>query len=114
MGERRQVSRGADRSLGRDDRIGLGVQEIEQRLDDLAPDARVAPRQGVDLEQEDQADDPVGQRRADAGAVRQHQAALQLGPRYDMRAFHTAVVGNGGMPLEVLEVAVQDYVDATP
>jgi uncharacterized protein (DUF885 family) len=39
-------------------------------------------------------------------------AMEQLGDRFDLKEFHNVVLGNGGMPLEVLERVVQDYIDA--
>ena len=77
VGERREVARGAHRALGRDQRVNLGVEQRDQRVDDLAADAGEAPRQAIDLEQQDQAHGGVVERLADAGRVRQHQRALQ-------------------------------------
>ena len=34
-----------------------------------------------------------------------------LGDHFDINAFHTLVLGNGSMPLEILEEVVQDYID---
>lgn len=42
------------------------------------------------------------------------KAEQQLGARYDLRAFHTAVLGNGNVPLELLDGIVQEAIDATP
>jgi uncharacterized protein (DUF885 family) len=39
-------------------------------------------------------------------------AMEQLGDRFDLKEFHNVVLGNGGMPLEVLERVVQDHIDA--
>jgi uncharacterized protein (DUF885 family) len=39
-------------------------------------------------------------------------AERELGPRFDLRAFHGAVLANGGVPLGVLERQVRDYVAA--
>jgi uncharacterized protein (DUF885 family) len=39
-------------------------------------------------------------------------AMEQLGDRFDLKEFHNVLLGNGGMPLEVLERVVQDYIDA--
>ena len=42
MGERGEVAGGADRSLGRDSGIDLGVEQRQERLDDRPPDAGMA------------------------------------------------------------------------
>ncbi|HYG06310.1 MAG TPA: DUF885 domain-containing protein [Stenotrophomonas sp.] len=38
------------------------------------------------------------------------RARQQLGDRFDIRAFHDLVLGNGAMPLAVLEAAVDDWI----
>ena len=40
------------------------------------------------------------------------RAKQQLGPKFDLRDFHDAMLKNGSMPLEVLEQAVNDYIAA--
>jgi uncharacterized protein (DUF885 family) len=40
------------------------------------------------------------------------RAKQQLGPRFDLRDFHDAVLQNGAMPLEVLEQVANDYIAA--
>ena len=35
----------------------------------------------------------------------------QLGDRFDIKEFHNVVLGNGSLPLEVLESLVQNYID---
>jgi uncharacterized protein (DUF885 family) len=40
------------------------------------------------------------------------RAKQQLGPKFDLRDFHDAVLRNGAMPLEVLEQVVNDYIAA--
>jgi len=42
------------------------------------------------------------------------QAMEQLGDRFDLKEFHNVVLGNGSMPLDILERVVQDYVAARP
>lgn len=39
------------------------------------------------------------------------QARERLGPAFDIRAFHDAVLGNGSLPLDVLETVMRDWVD---
>jgi len=34
-----------------------------------------------------------------------------LGDQFDIKEFHTVILGNGSMPLEILERVVQDYID---
>jgi len=36
----------------------------------------------------------------------------QLGDQFDLKEFHRVVLGNGSMPLEVLERIVNDYIEA--
>jgi uncharacterized protein (DUF885 family)/pimeloyl-ACP methyl ester carboxylesterase len=40
------------------------------------------------------------------------RAMDQLGDQFDLKEFHNVVLGNGSLPLEILEHVVQDYVDA--
>ncbi|MGI4865650.1 MAG: DUF885 domain-containing protein [Janthinobacterium lividum] len=40
------------------------------------------------------------------------RAKQQLGPKFDLRDFHDAMLKNGSMPLEVLEQAVNEYIAA--
>jgi uncharacterized protein (DUF885 family) len=40
------------------------------------------------------------------------QAMDQLGDDFDLKAFHRVVLGNGSMPLDLLEHRVQDYIDS--
>src|SRR3546814_10736616 len=65
-----------------------------------AADAGVAAREGVDLQQQDQAHDALVERLADAAAMRQHEARLQLGD----------LAGRDGLPREAAEAGV-DAVD---
>ncbi len=41
-------------------------------------------------------------------------AQERLGPRFDIRSFHGAVLGNGAVPLDVLEQIVLDWIDDEP
>jgi uncharacterized protein (DUF885 family) len=41
-----------------------------------------------------------------------HRAERELGARFDIRAFHDAVLKNGRMPLDVLGLEVGRYIDA--
>ena len=40
------------------------------------------------------------------------KAMEELGDQFDIKEFHTAILGNGSLPLEILERVVQDYIDA--
>ena len=41
-------------------------------------------------------------------------AREELGDRFDVRAFHDQVLGNGPLPLDVLEANIGDWIDAGP
>jgi uncharacterized protein (DUF885 family) len=41
------------------------------------------------------------------------RARKALGERFDLRAFHDAVLGNGGVPLPLLEKQIDEYIAAT-
>ena len=78
MRERRQVAGRADRSLRRNARHDAGIGERDERLDHRPAHARVAARERRRLERDDETHDGVVEQRPGAGAVRQHQRALQL------------------------------------
>ena len=78
MGKRREVARRADRSLGRNHRQSIVLEQGEQELDGAPAHARIAERQAGRLERQDQTDHGIGQRRAQPAHVRQHEAPLQL------------------------------------
>jgi uncharacterized protein (DUF885 family) len=40
------------------------------------------------------------------------RARQQLGPRFDIRAFHTQVLGEGSMPLKMLEAKIDRWLAA--
>jgi uncharacterized protein (DUF885 family) len=40
------------------------------------------------------------------------RATKALGPRFDIRAFHDAVLANGGVPLPILERQIDEYIAA--
>jgi len=40
------------------------------------------------------------------------RAKVQLGPKFDLRDFHDAVLKNGALPLETLEQVVNNYIAA--
>ncbi len=75
--QRRKVTRGADRALGRHHRRqSLGQQGLEQ-ADGLAAHARRALGQACQLERNHKPRDGDGHRLADTGGVRQHDVALK-------------------------------------
>jgi uncharacterized protein (DUF885 family) len=39
------------------------------------------------------------------------RAEQRLGDRFDLGAFHDAVLGNGALPLEVLEEVIDSWLD---
>ena len=41
-----------------------------------------------------------------------HRAMEQLGDKFELSEFHQVVIGNGAMPLEILERVVDDYIEA--
>lgn len=41
-----------------------------------------------------------------------HQAEAALGDRFDIRAFHDAVLSEGGVPMDVLDTQIHDWIDA--
>ena len=40
------------------------------------------------------------------------QAEQALGEGFDIREFHNLVLANGSMPLEILEIVVEDYIQS--
>ena len=40
------------------------------------------------------------------------KAKTQLGAKFDIRAFHDAVLGNGALPLDVLDEEVNGWINA--
>jgi uncharacterized protein (DUF885 family) len=40
------------------------------------------------------------------------RAEAELGPKFDRRAFHDAVLANGPVPLPVLEEQIRDFIAA--
>ncbi len=78
MGERRQIAARSHRAAARHQRQDVGAEQLEQRVDDLGPHARVAARQRVGAQQQHAAHGRIAERLADAGAVAQDQPALEL------------------------------------
>jgi hypothetical protein len=77
MRQRREVAGRPDRALGRNDGIDFRLEQPQQRLDQRPPDARMTTRQRRGLQRQHQPDHVIRQRRADTGAVREHEVALQ-------------------------------------
>jgi uncharacterized protein (DUF885 family) len=40
------------------------------------------------------------------------RAEKELGPKFDVRAFHTAVLADGALPLHVLEAKIDRWIEA--
>ena len=87
--QRREIAGCADRTLRRDQRQDIGVEQGEQGIDDLIADTRKADRKTVCLEQHDAPDDVIRQRLAGARAMTAHQVVLQrrglLGGNFPVR-----------------------------
>src|SRR5690349_19073481 len=78
MRERSEIARRADRTLRRNARRDTGVQQSDQSLDQLEPNARMAADERRDLLRDGHAHDGIVQQRTGAGGMRQDQRALQL------------------------------------
>ncbi len=78
MGERREVARGADRALRRNDRRHAPVEHRGDAVDRLRPDAGGALREARQLQRHHEPRDRERRRLADAGGVRQHDVALKF------------------------------------
>ena len=79
MRQRRQIARGADRSLARDHRQDVPIEKPHQRFHGLEADAGSALREGIDLEQQDGANDRHIEGSPDARCMRTHDIELQRG-----------------------------------
>ncbi|OXC72128.1 hypothetical protein BSU04_43375 [Caballeronia sordidicola] len=77
MRKRRQIARCAHRTLDRDDRQDIGVEQRDQRVDHLAADARMPAPQARHLQRDQQPHDRSRHGFAHAHGMRQHQIALQ-------------------------------------
>ncbi len=77
--ERREIARGADRATRGDHGMDPGGEQLAQPRADLGPGAAAAGRQHLRAQEHHRAGRVPGQGRADPGAVRPHQVALQLG-----------------------------------
>jgi uncharacterized protein (DUF885 family) len=42
------------------------------------------------------------------------KAQRDLGSKFDLREFHDALLGNGALPLKMLEAEIDRYIEATP
>jgi len=78
VGERRQVAAGPDRSLRWDHGQDVSIEQRDELLERLEPDAREALRQHVRAQQHERPRLGRSERRADARGVRAHQVHLQL------------------------------------
>ena len=78
VGERGEIARRADRPLGRNARMRIAVEQLDQRIDHGLAHPRVGEAQRVDLEQHGPAHHPVREQCPGAGGVGEDQPALQL------------------------------------
>ena len=78
VGERGEIAARADRALRRDERVDAAVEQRDQALERLEPDAGVALGEHVGAQQHQRARLGLLERRADARGVRAHQVHLQL------------------------------------
>src|SRR5262249_27441547 len=75
---RREIAGGADRTLRRDLRQYVGVEERDQPLDDDGTYAGIAAREARDLERDHKTHDFIGEKLADARGMGEHEIALQM------------------------------------
>ena len=78
VGQRGEVARGSHRALGRNGGQDPGVEQAQERVQQVFADAAVAAGQGIDLQEDDAPDFPLRQQRTGTGCVGEHQAALKL------------------------------------
>jgi len=78
MRERREIPRGADRTLGRDQRDDALIQQREQGVHHRDTHARGAARERQRLQHHHQPHDVGGQRRAHPGGMAAQQVQLEL------------------------------------
>ena len=78
VGERREVAAGADRAAARHDRVHPPVEQREQVLDRVAPDAREPFGEHIGAQRHRRAHRASRQRLADAGGMAAQQVQLQL------------------------------------
>ena len=94
MRQGRQVSGGPHRPLLGDAGIDAGIEQSDQRLDHLEPDAGIATGQAVYLEEQQQADGRLRHQRPGPGGVGKDDGPLQMlqlvprdaGPRQEAEA----------------------------
>jgi hypothetical protein len=110
VGERSQVAAGADRSTGRDHRMHAAIQELDEQLERVQPDAREPLGQHVGSQRHGCADDRHRQRVADAGGMTAEQIGLQLGERLG-RNFHLGKVAEAGVDAVGRLVSMREFVD---
>ena len=77
MGQWRQVTTGAHRAFFRHAGVDAQVDQADQRVDQLQPDAGKPPGEAVDFQHHHQAHGTLIHKLADAGGVGEHNAGLQ-------------------------------------
>ncbi len=111
VGERRQIAARADRALLRDQRHDVEVEQIDEALEQLEPDAGEAPAERGEPGREHRARRSMGEMGAEAAAVEARELQRQL---LDQRARHAlragiAVAGGDAIDHAVLvEQAVEE------
>ncbi len=81
VGERREVTAGANRATARDHRMDAAVQQLQEQFQGLAPDAGESLRQHIRAQRHGGTHRPRRQRFSDAGRMTAQQVQLQRGQR---------------------------------